>query len=46
MTWLKEHGVAQDYWQYMDLPDRVLSHCRLLMEADSTRTKLRAHHNG
>lgn len=43
MTWLKEHGVSQDYPSYMDLPGAVLAHCRLLMEADGISSKLRRH---
>lgn len=33
MEWLSEHGVAQNYEQYLDLPKKVIDHCRLVMAA-------------
>lgn len=36
MRWCREHGVAQDFWQYDNLPLGVLADCRLVMAAEQT----------
>ena len=40
MRWLKEQGVSTNLWEYMDLPERVLDDCRLLMAAEVRRRQI------
>lgn len=35
MTWLKDHGVAQSWWEYEALPVAVIDDCRLRMKAEA-----------
>jgi len=43
MNWLKEHGVCTNYWEYMELPERVLDDCRMFARAEAMAQRIAMH---
>lgn len=45
MRWLRDHGVTATYDDYLDLDERVLEDCRLLMWAEGQAQRRAEHYS-